>query len=474
MSVLASPTSEEGETFPTLGEMLPLRVLKEGYLRKQSQNLSRDWNRRFFQLTPTALLYYRSEESRHKVRGHIPLISASVKGPAVPAVSSSSEGERPSPVANNNVGRRVRLLTPTREYLLEAESGEEAQEWTNAIAGAIQGAIMAGSSILRVQSPIAGLQLGSGELARLIRSIPDAGNDRCADCGTGGTEGSYPTWVSINLGVVLCINCSGVHRSLGCQISKVRSLELDSFLPETLAVIRLLGNKRMNAIWEAMDAPPLSSPLRVDRTRFIQQKYIERTWTGEQSLGPSPLEAELRGSGEEHGVPEGGLAPSSSSSSSPAAEQPNRKRATHQPTLSPLGQPKSPSCLFSPELAFFEGVRGPNILHTATLLFRHGIDVNLTEGATGLTALHMAAGAGQLLQVHFLMLNGADLGSRERGGRTATEVAREAGHGEVVEHLIKVAGPSGLGRVISAEARHDSLTEARIRRALMMQPDHSH
>lgn len=38
-----------------------------------------------------------------------------------------------------------------------------------------------------------------------------------------------PKWVSVNLGITLCIECSGVHRNLGTSISKVRSLELDKF-----------------------------------------------------------------------------------------------------------------------------------------------------------------------------------------------------------------------------------------------------
>jgi Arf-GAP with GTPase, ANK repeat and PH domain-containing protein 1/3/4/5/6/9/11 len=50
------------------------------------------------------------------------------------------------------------------------------------------------------------------------------GNDRCADC-----SAQQPQWASINLGTLICIECSGIHRKLGSHISKVRSLELDDW-----------------------------------------------------------------------------------------------------------------------------------------------------------------------------------------------------------------------------------------------------
>ena len=43
------------------------------------------------------------------------------------------------------------------------------------------------------------------------------GNEACADCGARG-----PEWASLNLGVLLCAPCSGVHRHLGVHVSKVR------------------------------------------------------------------------------------------------------------------------------------------------------------------------------------------------------------------------------------------------------------
>lgn len=51
-------------------------------------------------------------------------------------------------------------------------------------------------------------------VSRILRGIP--GNDSCAECST-----PEPDWASLNLGLLLCIECSGVHRNLGVHISKV-------------------------------------------------------------------------------------------------------------------------------------------------------------------------------------------------------------------------------------------------------------
>ena len=58
-------------------------------------------------------------------------------------------------------------------------------------------------------------------------------NNVCADC-----KAPYPEWFSHNLGLLLCITCSGQHWALGTHISKVRSLTLDTQSIETLEYIK--------------------------------------------------------------------------------------------------------------------------------------------------------------------------------------------------------------------------------------------
>lgn len=79
----------------------------------------------------------------------------------------------------------------------------------------------------------------------LLEALEHPDNSSCADCGEKG-----PRWVSINLGLYLCIECSGIHRSLGVHISKVRSIELDLWDPDTIKFMLEMGNKKANEIWE--------------------------------------------------------------------------------------------------------------------------------------------------------------------------------------------------------------------------------
>lgn len=65
-------------------------------------------------------------------------------------------------------------------------------------------------------------------LSALLR---EEDNKYCADCDSKG-----PRWASWNLGVFLCIRCAGIHRNLGVHISRVKSVNLDQWTPEQIAV----------------------------------------------------------------------------------------------------------------------------------------------------------------------------------------------------------------------------------------------
>lgn len=101
------------------------------------------------------------------------------------------------------------------------------------------------------------------------------GNSLCCDC-----ENPDPRWASINLGITLCIACSGVHRSLGVHYSKVRSLTLDAWEPEIIKVMMELGNQIVNKVYEAnVDKNIQRATANCDssvRESWIKAKYVDK------------------------------------------------------------------------------------------------------------------------------------------------------------------------------------------------------
>ncbi|XP_078186150.1 arf-GAP with coiled-coil, ANK repeat and PH domain-containing protein 3 isoform X4 [Callithrix jacchus] len=261
----------------------PSGVVMEGYLFKRASNAFKTWNRRWFSIQNSQLVYQK------KLKDALTVVVDDLRLCSVKPCE--------------DIERRFcfEVVSPTKSCMLQADSEKLRQAWVQAVQASIASAYRESpdscyserldrtaspstSSIDSATDPRERSVKGESVLQR-VQSV--AGNSQCGDCGQPD-----PRWASINLGVLLCIECSGIHRSLGVHCSKVRSLTLDSWEPELLKLMCELGNSTVNQIYEAQfegtgsRKPSASSP-RQDKEAWIKDKYVEKKFLRKAPVVPA-------------------------------------------------------------------------------------------------------------------------------------------------------------------------------------------
>ncbi|XP_062506557.1 stromal membrane-associated protein 1-like [Corticium candelabrum] len=198
-------------------------------------------------------------------------------------------------------------------------------------------------------------------LAELLR---DPGNKICADCHAKG-----PRWASWNLGVFVCIRCAGIHRNLGVHISRVKSVNLDTWTDEQIESISSLGNSKVNSKYESGLPSSFSRPIDdYSAESFIRAKYEHKKYCRRMS---SPLNENKRSTSPEKAIPKRTKEEKSAKSLSVPASAPRkvasapiladskgnpvvagssprlRPRTSHPPVTSPQAHPPTRSTFSS-------------------------------------------------------------------------------------------------------------------------------
>nr|XP_020475452.1 arf-GAP with SH3 domain, ANK repeat and PH domain-containing protein 1 isoform X3 [Monopterus albus] len=227
---------------------------KKGYLLKKSDGLRKVWQRRQCSVKGGILTISHATSNRQPVK--LNLLTCQVK--------PSTEDRK-----------CFDLISHNRTYHFQAEDEQEFVIWISVLTNSKEEAL---------NMAFRGEQSSGGEdgLEDLTKAIIEdvlrmPGNEVCCDCGAAD-----PKWLSTNLGILTCIECSGIHREMGVHISRIQSMELDKLGTSELLLAKNVGNSRFNEIMEGnlpspSPKPTPSSDMTV-RKEFINAKYVDHKY----------------------------------------------------------------------------------------------------------------------------------------------------------------------------------------------------
>ena len=167
-----------------------------------------------------------------------------------------------------------------KTFIFQAETEIDAEEWVNAIRNSISNVISSyndndklienNNKLNLIKEDYIIPELKENKIDKLIN------NNICSDCSS-----QSPTWISVNWLSLICIDCSSVHRSLGVQISKIRSLRLDNLDPDYIELIEFMGEENIKNILEENTKSyekPKPNSMFTEKEIFITNKYKNKKY----------------------------------------------------------------------------------------------------------------------------------------------------------------------------------------------------